>query len=638
MNWRENIFTEIKNRTGVVILNDPNQIISNDDEILKQINEMGFEITTFTDSLSVRFFIENKKQESQNEFNVIILYDKNQNYDELQIPFDILEECNSNGGVVSFSLEDIFPKLSIPVVEQLDSKYFDRLFDFCLEIYDHKNDLETKEFLLQKIFGISSDTFSLNSKLVIRDLLDLHLSGHVLPAILSEHLLHKSKKNPNLRNWPLFEIISNSDDFFKFLQKEWENTVNEKKIGLIPFDDATIYHHLDNLFLIGKLIPLNITLDDHPEWMKVGIINFDEQRQLIKLDEHLKSFQIELSNFDETSHYTQWQNLSLNWASLYSKYYFQKSLHLLEKIIEEINDKFSIWVEKKYKSLRITSSDSPIMVHKIFDYLNKKKGDSKIALIVMDGMSLSQWQIIKETMNELKPQIKDETKSIFAWIPSITSISRQSIFSGYEPYNLKDSLLTTSKEEKYWQKRWIDDGNMEKDQVFYKTNTKVWTTNDFTDIPFDSKKILGLVINTIDEKMHSAKGGMTDLLGQIHNWSKDSKFFDFLETLLKNDFKVFLTSDHGNIDAIGIGEPKSDFADERGRRVRIYTNEESMNNAHEKNESKIWWPKMAGTDFHFLLPLKNNAFSNPIGESVVTHGADSFQEVIVPFVKLWWED
>jgi hypothetical protein len=638
MTWRDNIFAEIKNRDGIVILNDPNQIISNDDTILKQISEMGFEITHFSDSISLRFFIENKKQESQNRFKLIILYGKNRNNAESEIPFDILEECNLNGGVVSFSIGNIFPKLSIPVVEQLDSKYYDKLFDSCLEVYEHKNDLETKEFLLQKIFGISTDTFSLDYKFVIRDLLDLHLSGHVLPGTLSNHLSDKGKKNPDLRTWPLNKIISHSENFFKFLQKEWENTVNAKKIISIPFDAPIIFHHLDNLFLIGKLTPLNIKLDDHPKWMSIGIKDFDAQHQLIKLGEHLKSLQMELTNFDETSNYTQWQNLSLNWARLYSKCYFQKSLHLLEKTIEEINNKFSSWAEQKYKSLRLTSSDSPIMVHKIFDYLNKHRQDSKIALIVMDGMSLSQWQIIKETMNELKPQIKDETKSVFAWIPSITSISRQSIFSGYEPYHLKDSLLTTSKEEKHWQKRWVDDGNIKKDQIFYKRNTKVWTSDDFADIPFDSKKILGLVINTIDDKMHSAKGGMTDLLGQIHNWSKDSKFFDFLEKLLEHDFQVYLTSDHGNIEAVGVGEPKSDFPDERGRRVRIYTNEESMNNAHQTTESKIWWPNMAGNNFHFLLPVKNNAFSKPIGELVVTHGSDSFQEVMVPFVKLWWEE
>ena len=158
---------------------------------------------------------------------------------------------------------------------------------------------------------------------------------------------------------------------------------------------------------------------------------------------------------------------------------------------------------------------------------------------------------------------------------------------------------------------------MRKDQIFYKTNTKVWTSDNFADIPFDSKEVLGLVINTIDDKMHSSKGGMIDLLGQIRDWSKESKFFDFLEKLLKQNFQIYLTSDHGNIEATGVGEPESDFAKERGRRVRIYNNEESMNNAHQKVESRIWWPKMAGNSFHFLLPVKNNAFSKPKSEGAL---------------------
>ncbi len=638
MNWRENIFAEIKNRTGIVILNDPNQIVSNDDKILKQISEEGFEIFTFSDSISLRFFIENKKQELENDFKLIILYGKNQNNAEFEIPFDILQECNSNGGIISFSVQDIFPKLTMSIVEKLDSKYYDQLFIECNSVYEPKNDTETKEFLLQKIFGISSDTFSNNSKLVICNLLDLHLSGNALPEILSDYLLNKSKKNPAFENWPLNEIISNSDGFFKFLQNEWENTVNARKIISIPFDDLSIYHHLDNLFLIGKLTPINTPLDDHPEWMRVGIQDSDEKIQLMKLKEHLKMIQLELGKLDESSQFVQWQNFSLNWASLYSKCYFQKSLELAENITGEINEKFSCWIDQKYKLLHNTISDSPIMVHKIFDYLNKQKQDSKIALIVMDGMSLSQWQIIKEILKKSKPKIKDETHAIFAWIPTVTSISRQSIFSGYLPYELKDSLLTTSKEEKHWQKRWIDDGNLSKDQIFYKTNVKVWNENEFEDIPFDSKDVLGLVINTIDEKMHSAKGGMKDLLGQIKDWSENSKFFDFLEKLHENNFQIFLTSDHGNIEAIGIGEPKSDFADERGRRVRIYSNEESMNNTHQNIDSEIWWPKMAGPNYHFLLSRKNKAFSKPPEESVVTHGAKSFQEVMVPFVKLWWEE
>ena len=137
--------------------------------------------------------------------------------------------------------------------------------------------------------------------------------------------------------------------------------------------------------------------------------------------------------------------------------------------------------------------------------------------------------------------------------------------------------------------------------------------------------------------MHSATGGMKELQGQIHDCSKNSNFFNFLEKLFENNFQVFITSDHGNIEAIGIGVPKSDFADEKGRRARIYLNEQSMQNSNENIDSKIWWPNMAGPDHHFLLSTKKNAFSTK-DEFVVTHGGDSLEEVMVPFVKLRWEE
>ena len=60
MNWRDKILQEIQNRDGIVILIDPNQIISNDDKILKEITDLEFEIIRFSDSIRVRFFIENK--------------------------------------------------------------------------------------------------------------------------------------------------------------------------------------------------------------------------------------------------------------------------------------------------------------------------------------------------------------------------------------------------------------------------------------------------------------------------------------------------------------------------------------------------------------------------------------------------
>ncbi len=59
----------------------------------------------------------------------------------------------------------------------------------------------------------------------------------------------------------------------------------------------------------------------------------------------------------------------------------------------------------------------------------------------IDGMDYWQWQIIAERLNKEKIQVKSGVTC--AYIPSITSWSRQSIFRG----SLPDLSMNNSKEE-----------------------------------------------------------------------------------------------------------------------------------------------------------------------------------------------
>jgi len=638
LDWRDKIVEEIKNKDGIILAIDPNSIVSFDDVLLKKINYFEFETIPFSDSISLRYFIENKILESSSVTKVLIIYNNDSNHAESEIPYDILQTCYNNGNIIYVNVEEIFPHLSSNIVEKLNSKFFDQLFNACNAIHEKKNEKETKEFILEKIFNISSKTFSNTPSSLILNLLNLHFKGNELPKVLSNYLIDITQKNQIFAAWPIGKIIKDKQDFFEFLQKEWENTVHNKRIENVPFDDEMISNHLDNLFFEGYLTQIDSQVEGLPEWMKIGIKNYDKKIQILQYNEHAKMVEKEIGRLENESNFADWQKFSLNWANLCNKEYLLNE-NSVKKISEQIDDKFSKWVENKYRLLRNLASELPIMVHQIFDYLIKQrqKSNSKIALVVLDGMSLAQWFLIKEKMGQIKPKIKEKTNTCFAWIPTVTSISRQSIFAGLEPYYFKDFLLTTKKEEVHWKIKWSNDTNVRKDDIFYKTNTKVWNHIDYEDIPIDSNQILGIVINTIDEKMHSASGGTKDLLGQIQDWTINSKFFDFIEKLIKSGFEVYLTSDHGNIEAKGIGEPKGDFSQERGRRVRIYSNEESLNNASKKiNESKIWWPNMAGSEHHFLLALDKKAFSKE-NELVVTHGGTSIEEVIVPFVKLWEE-
>ncbi|HDT8070760.1 TPA: PglZ domain-containing protein, partial [Enterococcus faecalis] len=141
---------------------------------------------------------------------------------------------------------------------------------------------------------------------------------------------------------------------------------------------------------------------------------------------------------------------------------------LNDKQISSINDvnlQFQNWLIKNFdQTVSLPPYPKPKMVHQIPDFMNHSDYNQKKALIVMDGMSFTQWNIINGYL--INNQFKTEVSPTLAWIPSITSVSRQSIFSGKLPLNFSDTINTTNYEEKQWKDFWIDKG-FDKSDVFY---------------------------------------------------------------------------------------------------------------------------------------------------------------------------
>ena len=99
-----------------------------------------------------------------------------------------------------------------------------------------------------------------------------------------------------------------------------------------------------------------------------------------------------------------------------------------------------------------------------------------------------------------------------------------------------------------------------------------------------------------------------------------------------HQYAVYLTSDHGNIEATGTGRlTDGTLAESRGLRARIYQHKELLERAREDN---LFWPG-AGLpqNYHVLIAKGRTAFA-PQGEKVISHGGITLEEVLVPFVKI----
>ncbi|MBK7095320.1 MAG: PglZ domain-containing protein [Saprospiraceae bacterium] len=238
---------------------------------------------------------------------------------------------------------------------------------------------------------------------------------------------------------------------------------------------------------------------------------------------------------------------------------------------------------------------------------------------MVDGMALWQYELLKSRL----PGIKHE-EVIYSWLPSITQLSRQAIFRGYTPQN--DYRQGPTSEEKLWKTYWKEKGCHEFEVIYQHENT------DFTNI--DSVSKLAIVLKDLDDKMHSSTD-YVDLLMLTKNWIERSKIIHVIDALISKGFTVFLTTDHGNIQAKGwrglkgrekLGANKSGSRSERHIEYsEKWLSDEFMANNPEMGDSVV----MEKQAIYFKTDL---SFS--IKESLVTHGGAHLLEVLIPFVEI----
>ncbi|HAD33688.1 MAG TPA: hypothetical protein DCF44_04200 [Chitinophagaceae bacterium] len=288
--------------------------------------------------------------------------------------------------------------------------------------------------------------------------------------------------------------------------------------------------------------------------------------------------------------------------------------------INKANVVFQNALQASYHQTKNSSAvKKPRIVSKILDYLNFNFRENKIALIVVDGMALWQYELLKSKL----PGIKHE-EIIYSWLPSITQLSRQAIFRGDTPQT--DYRQGPASEEKLWKTYWKEKGCHEFEIAYQHEKT------DFSNI--DSVSKLAIVLKDLDDKMHSSTD-YADLLMLTNNWIERSKIAQIVDELISKGFTVFITSDHGNIQAKGwrglqgrekLGTNKSGSRSERHIEYsEKWLSDEFMANNPEMGDSVI----MEEQAIYFKTDL---SFSNK--ESLVTHGGAHLLEVLIPFVEI----
>jgi hypothetical protein len=657
--WIERILSEFPaDLSRLWIVADPDGVLL-DEQILFLLRERGFEVLPFEDSVAFRAEYEARYREAwdcneQGPARALILHLRSAETSEL--PWDYLRQAR----IVSLSLANLFPKLNVGVVRQIGAEHFEALFDAQAK---HATQLlgetPTKEFVLTHIYRIGPHIIS-RSEDLWRELLRLHYRNDDMPVVLANHVAKILREQDAFKNLPVAELFASKSTMLRTVQDAWYRYLDDlgvkgsrvsepapadyiEKIR-VPFDHPDVRTLVDSMFLDGMLHPLAIdgVLTGIPEWAKVGVIQDPAALRhlvlngVIRLLDHLPTID---------SSYRDWSQMAKSFGEILARYHSLNSAHANEigsnvsDLQEQADGRMHTWVEKRYATMSsLPVTNGPVMVHHVPRFLSLRRhaGETKVALLVFDGLAVDQWIQIRERIAKHSPNIGFEESTCFAWLPTLTSVSRQALFSGLKPYEFADTIETTAQEPAQWNRFWKDNG-LNANEIFYRKGIKRLDQLDDleSELANPSIKAAGIVVDTVDEIVHGAILGKRGIANQIDSWC-ESGFADRLfGNLLSNGYHIYLTADHGNVEAIGQGRPSKDAPEQKGERVRIYRsdaligdNTESSYNTYKLNVAGL------PANYQPVFAAERTAFV-PAGEHVVVHGGISVEELIVPFIKIF---
>ncbi|KAA5538599.1 BREX-3 system phosphatase PglZ [Roseiconus nitratireducens] len=645
-NWRDTILKNFKPKISrLTLVADPDGLLI-EEGMLSAIKERGFDLIPFDDSIAFRYAYESQYRsqwdKGQHTDLVVVLRSAEQQLNSL--PFDLLKA----GRQLSFALHQLFPKLNYPVIAGLDRTYLDAVDEsYQRHDGDQLTERETKEFVLMHCFGIVPKLVKTPVDL-LKLLLSLHSRKVFLPEFLSDHLLNSLQEDKAFSKWPLEDVFSSREAFLRFLQEEWKlylQCINAKKQkSRVPFEHQDIWAYIDTFFLDGSLTPEEVEDSTAlPAWVQAGVLH-DPKSDAIRRFHGLRS-KFEADIPDNDASHRDWQQAAQQWAELVVlRWEWDEALDEADRagwsaLQTKVENAFDQWMVSRYGTLHnLPYQQQPVMVHQISRFMaleRTKKKLSKIALLVLDGLAVDQWLLLKKSLEGNDHSWRFQESTAFAWVPTLTSVTRQSIFAGEPPLYFPESIETTSKEKSHWLRFWEDQG-VQRTQVDLVTSL---------DGPQDPKldtalgnarlSVLGIVWNKVDDIMHGMQMQTAGMHNQVKLWASQGHLQELLLRLEEEGFAVYLTADHGNVAAIGIGNPKEGvLAETKGKRVRVYDRPAFLEEVAEKFPESLRWPNYGLPPArHVLLAGDLKAFTN-LGDEVVSHGGIALEEVMVPFVAI----
>ncbi len=666
--WRDQVLKEFTPQVArLTLVADPDGLLL-EEGILHGILERGFELIPFKDHVAFRYAYESKFRSrwdlGEHTDLVVVLRSPSSDLDSL--PYDLLQA----GRRLSFNLGDLFPNLSYPVVAALDRGDLDALFRAQIQhTPGNMGDNATKEFALRHVFEIAPELIKQPSDL-LRVLLRRHYRGQRIPTILDQRFIQVLRQNGLFEKWPLDKIISDREAFIAFLQERWPAFLDRYAAQVrsaacevrepressqyaphtthsswdLPFDHDDVRVYIDNLFIKGLLhsVSHDNAGDLTSTWVEIGIKTDPAKDHQRRLDRLIETIRDTIPTGD--ARHTDWFRFGYAYAEIsvleheLGSGLSSDAKKRITSLRLSVDPAFLTWVQDRFAGLHNQPPVPPAMLHHIPRVLARKVCDSrekKAAFLLVDGLALDQWIVLRDVLQSQRQDLTFRESAVFAWIPTVTSVSRQAAFAGKPPIYFPASIHTTNKEQSLWTQFWADQG-LTWPAAAYARGLGDGDIDKVREILSHPKiRVAGLVVDLVDKIMHGMELGAAGMHNQVRQWAMQGFMSDLIDILFDQGFQILLSSDHGNIEASGCGRPaEGAVADVRGERVRVYRDNLLRAAVKERFPDAIEWPSFGlPDDYRALLAPHRKAFIRD-GETIVGHGGISIEELIVPLIQI----
>jgi len=580
------------------------------EELQQAFENDGFKLITCKTALAVRLAFELQVREAPDKYLIIAP----SNYFPLP-DIEMLVHFQALG------LSKLFPNLDSKAIKGLSFNALCLLSN--IKPYEELSHDKTLKFLLENLYNVDFDTLT-NSKAkerILNALITVLLEKNGINEPLTKFLSTITKPYfPALVTKGLTKI-----NLVNFIQEQWQSFV-DKGNSELDFNESLLNKSLGYLFAFEYLKPVQVSPKKYESFakpLKIGIF-VDQQghndNELEGLIEYLKQ---QLEIIEDIA--DQWFKIIQIMANAKLKYLLSENEELkgsYQRIENSFNIRFQRFVDNTYGSLfSLSGVRKPVVVSRILEHINAKPAKKK-ALLVIDGMNYWQWNILGKALSNA--DINFTSNASLAFIPTITAWSRQAIFKGDKP----DLSADNSKEAKLFETYWLNQG-----VPSFQIDFKKFSVNDpiaIESITPDTT-ILGLVCNDLDDIMHGSILGNGQLKTSTEQWIVKSKIVNTISALKAKGFQVYITADHGNIEASGLKNltlKDKLGALSRGKRHLHFTNETLLDNFMELNTNIE-----VGKKGLSLYLKKQEAFTTE-NSQVITHGGSHLWEVIVPFISI----